>query len=492
MDDVALQQSLDAFAADPKAATSGIPQKYDPDGRPVTRASTFFDQADLANGHYVLHRDSVRKTFHTVIDGVVISLEDATPGKAPIEAADRPENLVDRLVYRRLSEMDKAKLLKARLPNNPWSSDYWALYLGCLGKRYADPQFPGSLKWEENHAYIRQHPVASVLSSGGADAVDLLSPAEKYDLLAGDATGTLATAMWDEGRSYFDSSGSVETWMGICHGWACAAYMLPRPTKSVVVTAADGRTKVRFNPTDIKGLASLLWANANTVTRFIGGRSNDKDPAVDASGRPVSPQVFDTNPGTWHLAVVNQIGVAKRSFVMDATYDYEVWNQPVLSYSYRYFNPQTMKLASKLSTATVTRAKFTRDPFRKYRSAAAASFVGIIMEVSYIIERAAAACSTDGPSEDAVRTVTYKYDLELDSSGVIIGGEWYTGKCHPDFLWTPPPAARAIGPAEQFATGVWTPGQPLPESWRRAAVRSAESGIPLAKIIESLISFANT
>ncbi|MFO0653976.1 MAG: hypothetical protein U0787_02750 [Polyangia bacterium] len=401
-------------------------------------------------------------------------------------------NLVDRLVYRRLAEMDKAKLLKARLSQKPWSSDYWALYQGCLGKRYADPKFPGSLKWEENHAYVKQHPVSAVLSSGGAGAVDLLSPAEKYDLLAGDPTGTLATAMWDEGRSYFDSSGSVETWMGICHGWAPASYMMPRPSKTVTVLAADGKTQVRFNPTDIKGLASLLWANANTVTRFIGGRSNDKDPAVDENGRPLSPQVFDTNPGTWHLCVVNQIGVAKRGFVMDATYDYEVWNQPVLGYSYRYFNPQTMRLATKLSTATISRAKFTRDPFRKYRSAEAASFVGIIMEVSYVVEKLAAPCSTDGPGDDAVRTVVYKYDLELDASGRIIGGEWYTGKCHPDFLWTPPGTARAIGPAEQFATGGWTPGQPLPESWRKAAVRSAESGIPLAKIIESLISFANT
>ena len=489
MDDVALQTSLDEFAADPKGVTTGRPVKRTPDGKPVTAASTAFSAADLANGHYVLHRDALRKTFHTVVDGVLISLEDATPGKAPIEAIDRPENLVDRLVYRRLADMDKAKLLKARLANNPWSSDYWALYQGCLGKRYADPDFPGSTQWEENLAYVQKKPVAELVACG---ATDQLSPSEKYDLLTGDPKGTLTTAMWDEGRAYFDGSGSVETWMGICHGWAPASYMLDRPKKEVVLLAADGKTKVRFNPTDIKGLASLLWANANTVTRFIGSRCNDKDPAVDRNGRTVSSQVFDNNPGTWHQVIVNQIGAVGRSFVMDATYDYEVWNQPVLAYEYRYFNPQTMKLASKLSSATVSKTKFTRDPFKKYRSAHAASYVGIIMEVSYIVETPAASCTTDGPADDAVRVVTYKYDLELDSSGRIIGGEWYTGKCHPDFLWTAPVSARAIGPAEQFASGQWTPEQPLPESWRKAAIRSAESGIPLAKIIESLIRFANT
>ena len=101
---------------------------------------------------------------------------------------------------------------------------------------------------------------------------------------------------------------------------------LPRPDQvdidfgqqlGVEQRAADGRTRLRFYPADIKGLATLLWANADTVSRFVGGRCNDKKPAVDASGRLVSERCFDTNPGTFHLGVVNQLGGSMHSICKD-------------------------------------------------------------------------------------------------------------------------------------------------------------------------------
>jgi hypothetical protein len=86
--------------------------------------------------------------------------------------------------------------------------------------------------------------------------------------------------------------------------------------------------------------------------------------------------------------------------------------------------------------------------------------------------------------------VDYFYDLELDGSGKIIGGEWYLNK-HPDFLWTPAPGLHATTPADAFATGTWDAGQPVPESWRSAAVRASADGLPLARIVERLIALAN-
>jgi hypothetical protein len=41
--------------------------------------------------------------------------------------------------------------------------------------------------------------------------------------------------------------------------------------------------------------------------------------------------------------------------VIDASYDYEVWNQPVYAYTYRYFNPETGKEAKILSAAIIPR-----------------------------------------------------------------------------------------------------------------------------------------
>lgn len=492
MNDADLQRALDAFDQDPAREMGRLPEKRDAAGALVQRPFTAFAPRDLGDGHFVLHRDTVRKQFSTVVDGVYISLEDTIPGKAPIEAGDRAENLVDALKFADLAAMEQAGLRKAALADQaqPWSDDYWAIYLGCLGRRYADPKFPASSDWQDNHEYIRQHPVAKLVSEGSA-GIDRLSPAEKYDLLVGDSAGRLTAAMWAEGEEYYHASGEVETWMGICHGWAPASFMLPRPTKPVTVHAAGGDTAITFYPADIKALASLLWASANTVTRFIGGRCNDKDPATDANGRVISAKAFDTNPGTWHLAIVNQLGAAGRSLVIDATYDYEVWNQPMAGYEYRYFNPQTMRLAPALKDATVTRDDYTHDRFKKYRSRSAAAYVGVIMHARYMVEVDPTHHRSDGPSSDAVNTTIYKYDLELDAAGRIIGGEWFTGKAHPDFLWTPPAGARAISPAEPMATGTWEPGQALPDSWRRAGMSAAGRGMPLAKIVEALIGFAN-
>lgn len=491
MNDDDLQKSLDAFAENPAQEMGRLPEKRDPEGSLIKQPFTPFSASDLGDGHFALHRDTVRKTFSTVVDGVFISLEDCIPGKAPIESGDRAENLVDALRYASLDSMEKAGLRKATLSTQPWSDDYWAIYLGCLGKRYADPDLPRSSDWMENREYVRQNPAQKILSSGDACAIDLLSPSEKYDALLGDSAGSLTAAMWAQGESYYNQSGEVESWMGICHGWAPASYMLPRPRKPVTVWAADGKTQLTFYPADIKALASLLWASASTVTKFIGGRCNDKNPATDANGRVISARAFDTNPGTWHLAIVNQLGAAGRSLVMDATYDYEVWNQPVAGYDYRYFNPQTMKLVKTLDDAKVAKRNYSRDPFKKYRGRSAAAYAGVIMQVRYMVETAPEQRDSDGPNYDAVNTVIYKYDLELNADGRIIGGEWFTGKCHPDFLWTPPQNARATSPADQQATGSWEANQVLPQSWRRAGISAASRGMPLAKVVETLIRLAS-
>jgi len=49
----------------------------------------------------------------------------------------------------------------------------------------------------------------------------------------------------------------VETWMGICHGWAPASYMLARPRRTLSLKSPDG-VLIRFFPSDVKALASLL------------------------------------------------------------------------------------------------------------------------------------------------------------------------------------------------------------------------------------------
>jgi hypothetical protein len=481
--DDALNARLEAFATDTVSFMNEQPPKMDADGNPV-EGFTAFSEEDIADNDFVEARDTTRE----------IALADAprVTARAASTQNDNPANLVDTLRYTRLNEMENAGLKSAKLAETPWSDDYWAIYKGILGARYADPGFPESSDWKKNADYIIANPATAILASRSAHRINRLSPAEKYDALIGDASGNLTQRMWSEGKRYYDANGSVETWMGICHGWAPAAYMLDRPVRPVTLHTPDN-IPVKFYPADIKALASLIWANAASRTRFIGGRCNDKDPATDpATGRVISERCFDTNPGTWHVAVVNQVGVSKRSMVLDVTFDYEVWNQPVYSYEYTYFNPQTRRATSSLADATVAIGSYTNDKFKRFRSNKTQSVVGVSMTVKYIVETHPQQLENDTPAMDAVQSVTYEYDLELDAEGDIIGGEWYRNK-HPDFLWTPPKGARAQTQRDAQISGSWSDARrPVPGTWQSVAAQAArEQGAPLAAIVEKMIEFAN-
>ncbi len=400
---------------------------------------------------------------------------------------DLARDLVDRLEHSSLESMSRAGLLSARLEKRPWSDSYWPIYQGVLANRYADPGFPGVRDWKRNTDYVLN-------SLGNAGSVDRLSPAEKYDLLVGDSEFTLTRTMINEGRRYYESDGRVEAWMGICHGWAPASYMLERPENAVRVLAADGRTEILFYPSDIKALATLLWANAQVPTRFVGGRCNTKNPSEDRMGRPNEQECLDNNPGTWHLSVVNQIGVSKRSFVVDVTYDYEVWNQPVAGYSYTYFNPKTGRQTSSLSEATVQVADFREDRFRSVRSPKARSIVGVKMTMTYMVETSPTVSMFDSPDDDSAHSMTLRYDLELDEDGTIVGGEWYDSN-HPDFLWTPGPDARARSIGDIYLdrdrrAGDWDRKGSIPADWRPYAIQASRYGQPLARIVDALISLS--
>nr|CAA6802427.1 MAG: Periplasmic beta-glucosidase (EC [uncultured Thiotrichaceae bacterium] len=475
-----INQALQSFQQDTTAFMNQKPQKMDASGTP-TDGVTLFSEDNIADKDYITVRDAMRHAIY--------QREEVSPDRSAYEANDRAENLVDNFVHNNLNSMENANLRSASLSESPWSDDYWALYTGTLGKRYADPNFPESSNWKANFDYIRNNNPRDIFNSGNAAAIDLLSPSEKYDALVGDTNGTLTRRMWSDGKYYYEASGSVETWMGICHGWAPVAYMLDRPENAITVKAANG-TPIRFYPSDIKALASLLWANVRTPTRFIGGRCNDKDPAQDSNGRITSSACFDTNPGTWHLSVVNQIGAAKRSMVLDATYDYEVWNQPIYAYDYRYFNPSTQNQVNSLSDATVSVNSFSNDPFSRYRSNRTKSVVGVAMRLAYVVETHPNQNTPDSATHDAIQKVDYMYDLELDSSDRIIGGEWYQN-AHPDFLWTPPEGERAETRYDYLATGSWQQNRSVPQNWMIAAQQaSSADGAPLAAIVERLIQFA--
>ncbi len=437
-----------------------------------------FTQAQIKNRSFVTAKHKER---------------DALTGRSDFKSNDAPEKLLDfpEEMLTSLEEMQSKKLMSGEVKTQPWSDYYWSLHNGQTAFRYADDKFPSeSEDWKLKSDYL--------LGEGkNSSNTDTLSPAETYDLLVGDEHKSLTQAALNEGGTYWHSSKKVETWMGICHGWALAAYMLERPRKAITVMAADGKTKITFYPSDIKALASLLWAKSSPHTKFIGGRCNVKNPDTELNGRVKDQDCFDTNPGTWHLAIVNQVGVKKRSFVLDATYDYEVWNQPVHSYNYRFFNQQTLEPEKNLRKARVYLKEFKDDKFEKYRSKRTKYVVGVSMNLTYVAEKFPTQNSPDTKEDDSLNEVTYEYDLELDDGMNVVGGEWYTN-LHPDFLWTPHPDGRAMTKADEklendgAANLKWNGKTQIPREWQEVAPRASEAGSPLATIVETLIKLSRS
>ncbi|MDK2123900.1 hypothetical protein [Parachitinimonas caeni] len=484
-DQQAISEYLQRLNADTKRTMDELPQKKAAAPFAAKTANKFSPQA-IQSGAYIATKDEVRNQLingkRRMAGGVEVFA-----ASAAIAGNDDAARLVDNgsAMVRNVFDMDTQNLKSARLEEQPWSDTYWPLYNGSVSNRYADSSVNNSSDWKALWtAHNQTSPVAGYISGG---KTDFLSPAEKYDLLVGDTSFGLTAAGWNSGKGYYDRNGKVEGWMGLCHGWAPAAYMLPRPKNTITVTSANG-TKVKLFPSDIKAMGTMLWANSSPSSRFIGGRCNAKDPAKDTNGRIQDQNCFDNNPGTWHQAVVNQIGVSKRSFVLDATYDYEVWNQPVLGYSYTYFNPQTGKAFTTAKEAMIARANYTNDKFAKYRSANGVNVVGVRMTLSYIVETEPSQASVDSPSRDAITNVSYMYDLELDANGNIIGGEWYTNR-HPDFLWTPAPTTRA--------QSYYNPGtpwnvltSPMPADWTNYAAYSSRYNQPMSAVVERLFNLS--
>ncbi|MFC4161451.1 hypothetical protein [Chitinimonas lacunae] len=468
---------MERFHRDPATVMDQLPEKS---GAGAAR----FSASDVENRVYVDQKTAMR-------DWMVGNSQ--PPGNAaqiaPIHYGnDNPARLVDNgaQIVSNVHTIDSANLRSARLTAQPWSDTYWPLYNGSLSNRYADARqwnYP-TATWKDYWNFA--HQIFPITTYVGAQ-MNLLSPAEKYDLLVGDVGYNLTVQMWNSGKRYYDAYGKVEAWMGLCHGWAAASYTLPRPKKSLELTGVNGH-KMTFYPSDIKALGTLLWSNASPGVRFVGGRCNTKNPAKDANGRIIDQYCFDSNPGSWHQAVINQIGISKRSFIFDATYDYEVWNQPVLGYSLVYFNPQTNQTFATARQAMIARSAYTSDKFKNYRDQNGQYIVGVRMRIDYMNENSPSHRTTDSPAYDSISAVTYTYDLELDAAGKILGGEWYSNR-HPDFMWTPAPNARAISYYNPYYN--WTAGTPLPAGYKAYAPYTSRYSQPITNIVEQLFRWAS-
>jgi hypothetical protein len=466
------QQFFENFQRDPVATMQALPVKYDSEGNVVHDA--LFSPADLEGNQFVTLKDKARAK---------ITYNPAALVMAQINQANDPDSLLLNSQQINFLTLANQNLMKGSVLEQPWSSDYWPTYKGGLANRYTT--FGNLRNWLSYKSIFNK-----LIGVNFRDEVapEDRSPAEKYDLLMGDENFNFSKWWVKNSINAENRNGAVETWEGICHGWAPAAYLLPRPKKTLTFQLQDG-TSLKFFPDDLKGLADALYANNKTRAVFVGTRCNVRTPQLDEAGRIVASNCWDINPGAFHTVMLNRVGADKQSLVMDATYDYEVWNQPVVSYQIAYFNPQTGYWANTPQEASVNVSQFSNDRFKKYRSSQAVTVVGVQMAVTYTVETAPNHYPTDSTHYDVLRTAEYLYDLELDRQGNIVGGEWYQNS-HPDFLWSPAAGAQPLAFGEPSRFNAWgSDGLPSQQA-KDMALTASGSGQALNAIVQRLMQMS--
>lgn len=379
-----------------------------------------------------------------------------------------------------IHQLDAQGLAQGQSSFEPWAGSYWPIHQGLLGLRFADENFPKSKQFIQNYSSYQSRPSEMLIANG---EINKLSPAEKYDLLVGDRNWTLTKHMWQKGLTGYEKDGFVATWTGICHGWSAATSMaVKQPEKSVTVNDVTGTYSITFYPQDIKGLQSYLWANSAPSSVQAGNRCRqsfiDRDPYL----RPLDPTCLDSNPMTWHLAATNRIGVFKNSFVMDSSSGTEVWNYPILSYDYSYFNPRTFVSSHALKASIEPIEMLKADKYAAHRSPRAKYIVGVAMDVFH---PALVSPRTGASTGNVLQSNAFIYDLELDENFMIIGGEWYS-KDRPDFLWSFPKDSTAMTREDLTVTAGWDIAAPMAAEIAEKAKAASGRGKVMSTITTAL------
>lgn len=136
----------------------------------------------------------------------------------------------------------------------------------------------------------------------------------------------------------------------------------------------------------------------------------------------------DVNPGTFHVAITNWIGIQKYPLIMDMSSKEQVWNYP--QWKYKFDSRAVSRAdANRIITGNSTDEYKFNPAAKQFRSVA----MTIYHSNAFVEERLTNTISTD----QRYKSQVFYYILELNDSGDIIGGEWVSEsqRNHPDFIW---------------------------------------------------------
>lgn len=302
----------------------------------------------------------------------------------------------------------------------PWAGWYWPYCVDCINFQWEGRGIPSPTKKYMEAFNITENLEDIVSAQFGVDGVDGAKCKDRFDCSQGDYCGKRTGEENKTGKC-------IPMWFGICHAWAPAAVLEVEPKHPVTYN------NVTFMVNDLKALMTYAY-NYDLETTFAGMRCNYPDSSItrDRYGRPVLPCVLDVNPGTYHIALGNILGIEKKSFVEDRDAKSQVWNHPLSKYKINSFKEVNNTEAMFIVTGLKNESYIFNNQSKK--------FVHIDMTVSVIVE---SYYTDDGYLGDKIENWTaednYEYVLELDNNGTILGGEWVGDSrfFHPDFLWRP-------------------------------------------------------
>ena len=262
------------------------------------------------------------------------------------------------------------------------------------------------------------------------------SPLEKYDAVF-NASSSAKAADWERKNHTVSAGDSSAGWAGHCNGYSAAASRQSEPQKQVT------RGGTVFYPEDIKALLAEVHMGAKFY--FLGGNrcglieNGSLTPPQNRQDRTTMGICDDVNPGTFHVAVANWIGIQKYPLIADIHGKEQVWNYPQWKYKIESREVDAAE-ANRIIQGPNPDAVYTFNP-------AAKSFRSVSMTLTHSEAFSTEALTSQVEASKRYKDAVYYYILELDDVGNIIGGEWVAGsqKEHPDFIWVALEAVEGDG-----------------------------------------------
>ncbi|RLA63429.1 MAG: hypothetical protein DRQ88_04745 [Epsilonproteobacteria bacterium] len=383
-----------------------------------------------------------------------------------------------------LYQVRDKNLERFNLEIKPWKGYHWPIALGLLANRYNDPNFFQQATWRFYHDQFIQNQPEALIAEG---KINQLSPAEKYDLLIGDDNFSLTKKMWEAGEGEMERVGKITRWAGISHGVSLASMNMPMPKNPVKIWSVGKKYLITFSPDDLKALGALLWGPGAFNASTLGQRCAENTPARDNNGRPNSSECFDVHPAKFHLALINYLGVKKKPFYFDGSFNASIWHYPALGYEFKYFNPRKPQWQEPLKNAIIAKKHLRNDRFAMYREDKVKYIVGVQAKILFNPYR----LPNREINSNNPRVNVYRYDLELDADHNIIGGEWYSTR-RPDFIWHPPKGFKPKTPIDSQMSGNWSPTKRLLSAkWAKSAKEASARGVVTPKIVNVLFNLSN-